>query len=224
MKKILLVLAVGLIGSGLMVYQGCGGDKKGPGVKIATLYPADGSTDVPGGTNILVGFVKDDGTTQDLTVEGTISLTDDAGNEVPGDIITQDPADPTKPFYVEVQEGSKTVKYPGIKFDPYGAELPFSNSERLAPSTHYNLTITYNGKTETFGFTTGPFGTPLSVDPSTLKGNTYILNLAKGTVEEPPKLFDFVQQLVTDLLFLSLYGVRAKFSFIFKELQGVRVK
>ncbi len=200
MKKTLLVLAVGLVGVGLMVYQGCGGgDSKGPGVKIATLSPADGSTDVPGGTNIVVGFVKDDGTTQDLTVEVTVSLTDDAGSEVPGDIITQDPADPTKPFYVEVQEGANTVKYPGFKFDPYGSELPFTDSERLKPSTH-NLSVTYNGKTETFGFTTSAFGTPVTADPATLKSNTYILDLAKGTVEEPPKLFDFVQQLVSDFV------------------------
>lgn len=201
MKRTIITLVAGTFIAGFVMFHGCGGGGGGgPGVKVGVITPSNGETNVPGGTNILVGFAKEDGSPADKTIEVEFSLTDPAGNSIPGDLVTTDPADPSKPFYVEVKEGSKTVKYPGFKFDPYGPELPFSNSERLAPETTYTVTVKYNGAREEFSFTTSSFGKPLTVSENSLKDRTYILDLAKATVEEPPKLFDFVQQLVPNFV------------------------
>ncbi len=74
----------------------------------------------------------------------------------------------------------------------------------LEPSTDYTLAVKDCFSVQEVGFRTSELGTPLSVAPQQLEGNTYLLDLAGATWVEPAALAGIIQVYFTTPVLLGV--------------------
>jgi hypothetical protein len=79
----------------------------------------------------------------------------------------------------------------------------------LTGSTTYTLTVTACGVATTVDFTTSEYGSPLTIDPATLVGNTYLFDLATAEYSQPPGIGSLVALYVSAQVLIGITGVDA---------------
>jgi hypothetical protein len=87
--------------------------------------------------------------------------------------------------------------------------LVFTPDEPLAPLTTYTATVTFECVPDgaSWSFTTSAAGAP--VDPATLVGRTYAIELARGQFVEPQALASYVQIYLPEQLLLTVTDAEA---------------
>ncbi len=122
---------------------------------------------------------------QDLTAEfsapvtsATVTVVDGGGNDVPGETLLSDSG------------------Y-SITFNPHGED----ETQHLSASTPYEVTVTFDGNTGNWSFTTSDLGTPVS-DPPAVVGVTYNLDLASAEITEPPGVGQVLAPYLSDVIVL----------------------
>lgn len=130
--------------------------------------PVDGAKDVAGGVNIVVNFNK-------TVTNVKVSMKSKDGKDVTGDTVLS-------------QDGFSAT------FDPFGNKPALEASLRLGVNASYTVEIDADGTKKAISFNTGDLGTPLKKDVA-IKGRTYAMDLSGATFEEPPNLFQAIQQM-----------------------------
>ena len=77
----------------------------------------------------------------------------------------------------------------------------------LAGSTSYTFTVTACGVVTAVDFTTSVYGLPLTIDPSTLVGNTYLFDLANAEYSQPPGIGALVALYVSAQVLIGVTAV-----------------
>ena len=79
----------------------------------------------------------------------------------------------------------------------------------LTGNTSYTLTVTACGEVTTIDFTTSEYGSPLTIDPAKLVGNTYLFDLATAEYSQPPGIGALVALYVSAQVLIGITGVDA---------------
>ena len=117
----------------------------------------------------------------------TLTLTDSAGAEVAGEVSVDDDT------------------------------LTFAPTAALAPSTSYNLNVSYCGSEEpaVIPFTTSALGTALDGGNESIVGKTYAVDISSGTFVEPAGVGDLIGGLLENKILIGITSVE-------NDLMGIR--
>jgi hypothetical protein len=149
---------------------------------------------------------------------------DDSGTQCTLSIVDAAPADGedswlySDPLRVTFDEPGKVATF-GI-VDAAGNPIAFtptwdkgatavSLDAELTGSTSYTFTVTACGVTTSVDFTTSVYGSPLTIDPSALEGNTYLFDLATAEYSQPPGIGALVALYVSAQVLIGIEGVDA---------------
>lgn len=78
------------------------------------------------------------------------------------------------------------------------------SSGEWVPNATYTLTASFCERTADVVFTTDSYGTPLSVEPADLTGNTYLIDLAGARYSEPAGIGAVIRLFLTDPIILGV--------------------
>jgi hypothetical protein len=98
-----------------------------------------------------------------------------------------------------------------IAFTPIWDEgsTAVSLDAELTGSTSYTVTVTACEVTTSVDFTTSVYGSPLTIDPSKLVGNTYLFDLATAQYSQPPGIGALVALYVSAQVLIGIEAANA---------------